>query len=149
MASDAFYDAVVGVWPATARLLNPYAGRSTSNCPAVAAAVGRYLDTEEVHPAPSGFGSAFLVEGALRAASMAAILNTLSDHGDHCVVEARRIHASGEVFHFFNLLRVRGAFYYLDAYNRPAVATTEVASYTSVYSSFMFAPTIQTRRIPA
>lgn len=149
MPSDAFYDAVVGLWPATARLLNPYAGRSTSNCPAVAAAVGRYLHTEEVHPAPSGLGSAFVVEGGLRTASMATIRDTLADHGDHCVVEARRIHAGGEVFHFFNLLRVRGAVYYLDAYNRPAVATTEVASYSSVYSSFMFAQTIQTRRIPA
>lgn len=149
MASDAFYDAILAQWPEVSRVLNPWAGRSTSNCPAVAAAVGHYLDTEEISPAPSGLGSVFEVLGSLRTATMGTIVGSLVNHGDHCVVEAQRIHAGGELFHFFNLVRIREAVYYLDAYNRPAVATTSVASYTSIYSSFAFAPSITTRRLPA
>lgn len=123
---------VIQNWPQIAIQLNPAAGWRTGNCPAVAAAVNRYLETGELRPAMSGIAGGFIIDGLARAGGgIAGIMRQLRADGDHCLVSCDEHNPPAGRHHEFNLLRAGGRVHYLDAYTRPAVCATDVAARTS------------------
>jgi hypothetical protein len=106
-----------------------------SNCPAVAGAVQRFLETGVVNRAPDvalGFGCAddgmpFVSTDPPNLLGMAQAGN----HGFQVVVGARNPATSRE--HYANIINIRGSVYYVDAFTRPGVisAPNEIGPWLS------------------
>lgn len=106
-----------------------------SNCPAVAAAVQRFLETGAVRRAadvPSGFGcrDSGLPFTQIDVATLLANAQA-GGHGFQVVVGASNP-ASGRE-HYANIVNIRGAVYYVDAFTRPGAisAPNDIAPWLS------------------
>lgn len=92
-----------------------------SNCPAVAAAFQRFLETGHIRQAPDvarGFGcqDAGAPFVSITVASLSRIVRQ-GRHGFQVVVGGRNLSTQRE--HYANVVNIRGSIYYIDAFNRP------------------------------
>lgn len=141
---DAFYAQFLIDWRTIFPRLNPRAGFDTGNCPAVTAAVDRYLTTGTIHGAPGSMAGFGFEVPALTRAPLTRIVHSLTRSGDHVVVAAD----GGGRHHEFNLLRVGTTTYYVDAYTRPGVVATDVTARASWASTFEFGRGYSARLVP-
>lgn len=93
----------------------------SSNCPAVAATLQRFLRTGVVHRAPDvprGFGCQDAGEPFI-STNIPSLIRVMrqGSHGFNVVVGARNPSTQRE--HYANIVNIRGNIYYVDAFNNP------------------------------
>jgi hypothetical protein len=123
-----------------------------SNCPAVAAAVQRFLETGIVRRArdvASGFGCEDSGMPFTRT-DLPGLLATVQAGGHGFQVVAGASDAATHREHYANIVNIHGAVYYVDAYTRPGVisAPNDIASWLSWASELEFTRNYQCRLVP-
>ncbi len=113
----------------TLNSINPRGAHGSGNCPATAAALVHYLDTNEIVTPAGNFGGGFIIAEEAEgrpAPNIGAIIHRLNGMGP----EARMVVYGSEMdntdtnegrHHFFVLIKIGRRIFYADAYTRPAV----------------------------
>jgi len=107
------------------------------NCPAVAAAVHRYLLTGTVHQAADNLGQGFVCTSALHTRNQFSGFVTMVSAGavGNCAVIGT---SGGRPSHYFNLVKLDGGVYFVDAFTSNPVFAQQGGNLISGFEQFEF-----------
>jgi len=107
------------------------------NCPAVAAAVHRYLIDGEAHQAGDNLGGGFVCTPPLHTRnSMTSFVNMVSGGAvGNCAVIGT---SGGRPSHYFNLVNLNGSVHFVDAFTRNPIFRPQGGNLISGFDQFEF-----------